>query len=79
VTKKDIVVAWEGGARTPDNVAAVTRASTGCGGCREVVCGLVDWLNASDPETEAATDSPARPARRSTPVTPRNMPVESTT
>lgn len=70
VTKKQIVTAWETGARNADAVAAATRASTGCGGCREVVCGLVDWLNASDPET-------APP--RSTPVTQRNTPVESTT
>ncbi|MCW2754364.1 MAG: hypothetical protein JWQ32_1775 [Marmoricola sp.] len=59
VTKKDIVTAWEGGARTPDGVAAVTRAGTGCGGCREVVCGLVDWLNASDPDIATATGPPA--------------------
>ncbi len=76
VTKKDIVTAWEGGARTADAVAEETRASTGCGGCREVVCGLVDWLNASDPETEVASDATEI---RSTPVTPRNTPVESTT
>lgn len=75
VTKKDIVTAWESGARTADAVAEETRASTGCGGCREVVCGLVDWLNASDPET-GAVDAPEI---RSTPVTPRNTPVESTT
>lgn len=76
VTKKDIVDAWEDGARTADAVAATTRASTGCGGCREVVCGLVDWLNTSDPETSGTDD--ARKAR-STAVTPRNTPVESTT
>jgi assimilatory nitrate reductase electron transfer subunit len=51
VTKKEIVLAWEDGARTAETIAATTRASTGCGGCREVVCGLVDWLNSSDPET----------------------------
>jgi assimilatory nitrate reductase electron transfer subunit len=68
VTKKEIVSAWEEGATTVDAVAGATRATTGCGGCKEVVCGLVDWLNASDPSES-----------RSTPVTPRNMPVESTT
>jgi assimilatory nitrate reductase electron transfer subunit len=68
VTKKQIVSAWEGGARTAEAVAGTTRATTGCGGCREVVCGLVDWLNASDP-TESV----------STPVTDRNTPVETTT
>ncbi|HET6153272.1 MAG TPA: FAD-dependent oxidoreductase [Marmoricola sp.] len=58
VTKKEIVSAWEGGARTADAVAASTRASTGCGGCRGVVCGLVDWLNESDPPT---AEPPAAP------------------
>jgi assimilatory nitrate reductase electron transfer subunit len=75
VTKKDIVTAWEEGSRSADAIAATTRASTGCGGCRDVVCGLVDWLNASDPETGPAE----APASRSTPVTQRNTPVESTT
>jgi assimilatory nitrate reductase electron transfer subunit len=71
VTKKQIVSAWEDGATTADAIAGATRATTGCGGCKEVVCGLVDWLNASDPDTA--------PASVDTPVTPRNMPVESTT
>ncbi|MCW2857610.1 MAG: hypothetical protein JWR52_3225 [Marmoricola sp.] len=79
VTKKDIVTAWEDGARTAGDVATVTRASTGCGGCREVLCGLVDWLNASDPEVGTGAEPAGGPATRSTPVTPRNMPVESTT
>lgn len=74
VTKKDIVAAWEDGARTAEAVAASTRASTGCGGCTAVVCGLVDWLNASDPATDETAGG-----SRSTPVTPRNTPVESTT
>jgi len=71
VTKKQIVGAWEDGATTVDAVAGATRATTGCGGCKDVVCGLVDWLNASDPA--------AGPAVVDTPVTPRNMSVESTT
>ena len=48
VTKNDIVHAWEGGADSVQKVASATRATTGCGGCTEAVCGLVDWLNASD-------------------------------
>ncbi|MBO9520006.1 MAG: NAD(P)/FAD-dependent oxidoreductase [Nocardioidaceae bacterium] len=68
VTKKQIVSAWEDGARNVDAVAANTRATTGCGGCREVVCGLVDWLNASDPAESVSTA-----------VTERNTPVETTT
>lgn len=71
VTKKQIVGAWEDGANTVDAIAGATRATTGCGGCKEVVCGLVDWLNASDPT--------ASPAPVDTPVTSRNTPVDSTT
>lgn len=48
VTKNDIVHAWEDGADSMQKVATATRATTGCGGCAEAVCGLVDWLNASD-------------------------------
>ncbi|GAC1379493.1 MAG: FAD-dependent oxidoreductase [Marmoricola sp.] len=48
VTKNDIVHAWEEGADSVQKVASATRATTGCGGCTEAVCGLVDWLNASD-------------------------------
>ena len=48
VTKNDIVHAWEDGADSVQKVAGATRATTGCGGCTEAVCGLVDWLNASD-------------------------------
>ncbi|MFL6059927.1 MAG: FAD-dependent oxidoreductase [Marmoricola sp.] len=80
VTKKQIVTAWEEGATTAEAVAGATRATTGCGGCKDVVCGLVDWLNASDPATGTATGPDAAPEpTRSTPVTPRNTPVESTT
>ncbi|MGN6721238.1 MAG: FAD-dependent oxidoreductase [Marmoricola sp.] len=48
VTKNDIVHAWESGADSVQKVASATRATTGCGGCTEAVCGLVDWLNTSD-------------------------------
>ncbi len=75
VTKKAIVSAWETGARTTDSVAGATRATTGCGGCKEVVCGLIDWLNASDPATPLGVVA----GSVDLPVTPRNMPVESTT
>jgi assimilatory nitrate reductase electron transfer subunit len=76
VSKKEIVTAWEAGAGTVDAVAAATRATTGCGGCKDVVCGLVDWLNASDPGP--LTDATAPPGeRRSTPVTRRNITAPS--
>lgn len=58
VTKSDVVGAWEGGARTVEDVAATTRATTGCGGCSAVVCGLVEWLHDVDPADEQ--DPPER-------------------
>jgi assimilatory nitrate reductase electron transfer subunit len=48
VTKAAITQAWQSGARTVAEVAARTRATTGCGTCRDSVCGLVDWLAHSD-------------------------------
>jgi assimilatory nitrate reductase electron transfer subunit len=44
VTKRDIQECWLAGARTVDAVAATTRATTGCGTCRDAVTGIVDWL-----------------------------------
>lgn len=79
VTKKQIVGAWESGATTVDAVAGLTRATTGCGGCKEVVCGLVDWLNASDPAASPTGADDPSSSSVDTPVTPRNTPVESTT
>lgn len=49
VTKRAITQAFLAGARDVPAVAAATRATTGCGGCRDVVCGLVDWLAETDP------------------------------
>ena len=62
VTKRDVVQAWEDGARSVPEVATATRATTGCGGCRQLVCGLVDWLRASDPDTS----QPAGPSGEQT-------------
>ena len=53
VTKGDIVGCWRHGARSVDDVAASTRATTGCGGCKDAVCGIVDWLRRSDPDQPA--------------------------
>ncbi len=57
VTKQDIVDACEAGASTVEAVAERTRATTGCGGCREVVCGIADWLHASDPGLDEPRDT----------------------
>lgn len=49
VTKGDLVHAWDGGATTVEALADATLATTGCGGCTKLVCGIVDWLHATDP------------------------------
>ena len=69
VSKADIVKAWENGASDVDGVVATTRATTGCGGCTKVVCGLVDWLNEIDPGESGS---------RNTPVTQGNNLVTTT-
>jgi assimilatory nitrate reductase electron transfer subunit len=51
VTKGDLVQAWSDGATTVDAVASCTRATTGCGGCTDAVCGLLEWLAEVDPPT----------------------------
>lgn len=62
VTKAQIVDSWRAGARSTDDVARATRATTGCGGCTEKVCNLLRWLERSDPATPGpGTDGPATP------------------
>ena len=62
VTKGDVVHAWEDGACDVQEVAAATRATTGCGGCRAVVCGLVDWLRTVDGDFSQSPDLPSEPS-----------------
>jgi assimilatory nitrate reductase electron transfer subunit len=50
VTKGSITACWLAGARSVAGVAAATRATTGCGGCTDVVAGIVDWLAEADPD-----------------------------
>lgn len=45
VNKGALVESWRSGARTVDEVVAETRAGTGCGSCRDVVTGIVEWLS----------------------------------
>ncbi|MCO7273741.1 FAD-dependent oxidoreductase [Cellulosimicrobium cellulans] len=59
VTKGDVVGCWHDGARSVDDVARATRATTGCGGCKDVVCGLVDWLAKADPDQPKNEAAPA--------------------
>ncbi|UFU04091.1 FAD-dependent oxidoreductase [Ruania suaedae] len=45
VTKADITDSWARGARSTEDIARATRATTGCGGCTDAVCGLTQWLS----------------------------------
>ena len=62
VTKSDLMGAWDDGCHSVEEMAAATRATTGCGGCTETVCGLVDWLTSSD----SGDESTAQPVRNTT-------------
>ncbi len=66
VTKGDVVAGWRAGARTVEEVVRATRATTGCGGCTDAVCGLVEWLERVDPDPVVGT--PARVADAQTPA-----------
>jgi assimilatory nitrate reductase electron transfer subunit len=44
VTKGQIRACWEAGATDVAGVVAATRATTGCGTCRDAVEGIVGWL-----------------------------------
>jgi assimilatory nitrate reductase electron transfer subunit len=48
VSKGALVAAWRAGAQSLPQIAAATRATTGCGSCREAVCGLAEWLSNVD-------------------------------
>jgi assimilatory nitrate reductase electron transfer subunit len=48
VTKATLVECWRGGARTAGDMAAGTRAGTGCGSCLDAVEGIVGWLGTSE-------------------------------
>ncbi len=54
VTKGAIQECVLAGARTVEAVAQATRATTGCGGCRDVVEGIIEWVAAADPDTAPA-------------------------
>jgi assimilatory nitrate reductase electron transfer subunit len=53
VSKGQIRACWEKGARTADEVSRETRASTGCGGCRDALEGIVSWLDEQESVTVA--------------------------
>jgi assimilatory nitrate reductase electron transfer subunit len=45
VSKGRLVEAWKAGATNVRELASVTRATTGCGGCSDVVRGIAEWLD----------------------------------
>ncbi len=46
VTKGRLVEAWRAGATDVPALAGATRATTGCGGCKDAVSGVAKWLAA---------------------------------
>ncbi|WP_028923607.1 FAD-dependent oxidoreductase [Pseudonocardia acaciae] len=48
VTKSKLVTAFRAGAADLDGLVRATRASTGCGGCRDAVAGVHAWLTAAE-------------------------------
>jgi assimilatory nitrate reductase electron transfer subunit len=49
VSKGTLVAAWRDGARDVAALVNATRATTGCGGCKDVVADLATWLTAAEP------------------------------
>ena len=54
VSKSAIQSCWLAGARDVRAVAAATRATTGCGTCRDAVEGILGWLAAAEPHRVVA-------------------------
>ncbi|WP_326561049.1 FAD-dependent oxidoreductase [Micromonospora sp. NBC_01796] len=48
VPKGALVRCWRAGARSVAEVVTATRATTGCGSCRDAVEGIVHWLSTAD-------------------------------
>jgi assimilatory nitrate reductase electron transfer subunit len=61
VTKGAIAACVTGGAGSVQDVAAATRATTGCGGCAEDVCSLLAALRPTAPPTAPTTPPTASP------------------
>jgi assimilatory nitrate reductase electron transfer subunit len=49
VSKGQLVKAWRGGASSIGELVSATRATSGCGSCRDAVRGIADWLSATGP------------------------------
>ena len=57
VSKGDIAAHYELGCADVDAIAAATRATTGCGGCAEEVCGLLSWLERTSPGSDQSSEN----------------------
>jgi len=57
VSKGDIAAHYELGCADVDAIAAATRATTGCGGCAEEVCGLLSWLESTSPGSDQSSEN----------------------
>lgn len=64
VSKGDLMRAWGAGDRSVAEVSARTRATTGCGGCSDVVAGIVEWLAAGDPDQTTSSGAPEDDTQR---------------
>jgi assimilatory nitrate reductase electron transfer subunit len=49
VTKGQLSTAWLAGARSVPALATATRATTGCGSCKDAVAGICSWLAETEP------------------------------
>ncbi len=49
VTKRALVRCWQEGARSTVDLVAGTRATTGCGTCKDAVEGIAAWLHREEP------------------------------
>jgi assimilatory nitrate reductase electron transfer subunit len=54
VSKGTLVAAWRDGATDLTGLVNVTRATTGCGGCKGAVADIVAWLDAAEPASPPA-------------------------
>jgi assimilatory nitrate reductase electron transfer subunit len=61
VSKARVTACWRAGARSVADVAAATRATTGCGGCHDAVAGILAWLSTVDPPDEPVEDESLEP------------------
>ncbi|ETA01643.1 assimilatory nitrate reductase (NADH) beta subunit [Frankia casuarinae] len=71
VTKGGITRCWLDGARDLPAIVTGTRATTGCGTCRDAVAGIVEWLAAADPDPSAAAGDNCAAGLEESPQTDR--------